>query len=155
MSWLRRFIGWIGWKRRYDFYLAGPMHGCPNGNREEFMRAAKSLRSRGYRVWNPAEQNDKKSTFVSLMKKDLLSIINDCDGIALLPGSEESLGANAEMFVAYVCNKKFSHIVWSKDGIAFLRPKKFIDEAFVLPFNPGYVKFRTPREMIVPEEQVI
>jgi len=91
-------------KLAYDFYLSGGMRGYPELNYYTFNAIAIKLRKMGYTVFNPAEY-DGNNTFAACMIRDLHAIIHECNGILLIPGWEESLGANAEAFVAFVCNK--------------------------------------------------
>lgn len=99
-------------------YLAGPMRGLPEFNFPTFFKAAKHLRSLGWEVINPAEHDvdmgfdpaGKAGTTAELEYAefdlkgaalwDLNRIINDADGIVLLPGWKRSGGAKAEYAVA-------------------------------------------------------
>ena len=99
-------------KKKYDLYLAGRMRGKPNLNRPMFVKVAESLRGRGYSVWNPAEHDSYlESSYAECMTMDLNAVINECDGMALLPGWRSSLGANVEVLSAFVCGKKCFEIV--------------------------------------------
>ena len=88
----------------YDFYLSGGMRGYPELNYPTFNIIAKKLREMGHTVFNPAEY-DVDKTFAECITRDLLAIIHECDGILFIPGWKESLGANVEAFVAFVCGK--------------------------------------------------
>lgn len=101
-------------------YLAGPMSGYKNFNFPAFMAAAAMLRGLGHEVFNPAERDLErdgpefsKSETGSVLEAeakgfnrrvaitdDLMYIINEAEGIALLPGWEASKGANAELWTA-------------------------------------------------------
>jgi hypothetical protein len=103
-------------------YLAGPMRGYKDFNFPAFMAAAAMLRELGHEVFNPAEADLKrdpkaadwvKSETGDIAKAetegfdrrvaitdDLMYIINEAEGIALLPGWERSKGANAEYWTA-------------------------------------------------------
>lgn len=103
-----------------NVYVAGPMRGYKDFNFPAFMAAAEYLRSHGHTVFNPAERDierdgaemSKSDTgdIVEAEAKgfdrrvaitdDLLYIINHADAIALLPGWQESKGANAEFWTA-------------------------------------------------------
>lgn len=107
-------------KRHY--YLAGPMSNLPNFNFPAFHRAAAQLRAEGHYVFNPAEADidrlgvdpslDNPNGDVSLaaerhglsrrecLAEDLSWIALHADGIALLPGWQESSGALAELALA-------------------------------------------------------
>ena len=96
----------------YDLYLAGCMRGRPLLNRQMFVSVATILRDKGYTVWNPAEHGSYlDSSYAECMGRDINAVINECSGIALLPGWRSSLGANAEAFVAFVCGKECFEVV--------------------------------------------
>ena len=103
-------------------YLAGPMRGYPEFNFPAFRAAAAKLRAEGHDVINPAERDtERHGTDISKGNKtgdiaeaaaqhgfslrvalgeDLDWICEHADGIALLPGWEQSSGANAEWATA-------------------------------------------------------
>lgn len=103
-------------------YLSGPMRGYEDFNFPAFDSAAAFLRTHGHEVFNPAEKDrDHDPTGVSWKSKtgditqaeqtgmfdrrkairaDLDYIIDHADAIALLPGWNESKGANAELWLA-------------------------------------------------------
>jgi hypothetical protein len=85
-----------------------------------FDEATVALRARGYTVFNPAEA-DRESGFDAMglegheaaehgfdlrkaLKMDLSWICDHATGIAVLPGWEHSLGANAEVALAKALN---------------------------------------------------
>ena len=97
-----------------SLYLAGPMHGIEELNYPAFNHAAKGLRGLGFTVVNPAEFEDdyvfglyggEGETEVSpleraaYLRRDFGALV-ECDGIVMLPGWEQSKGANAELAVA-------------------------------------------------------
>ncbi len=84
-------------------YVAGPMTGYPECNYPAFMAASWKLRNAGFRVWNPAERVDSKTArhYVDLLRDDLKGLL-ECDGLAVLPGWEFSIGARNEVMVAGV-----------------------------------------------------
>lgn len=102
-------------------YLAGPMRGIAKFNAPAFDRAAARLRAQGHEVFSPAEQDRKlygdavhegttgKLTELEsavgfsrreIMKLDMTWICENADAIALLPGWQQSAGANAELTLA-------------------------------------------------------
>lgn len=101
-------------------YLAGPMRGIKNFNREAFEKAAAELRARGHIVFSPPEKDvemwgkdalespkgvleDVAHTGVNrrdVIRVDLNWIIDNADAIALLPGWEKSSGARLEKALA-------------------------------------------------------
>lgn len=81
-------------------YLAGPMSGLPELNFPAFHAAAAALRERGFVIENPAEINaDPTAGWRDCMRADI-KVLVDCDGIALLPGWENSRGAKLERTIA-------------------------------------------------------
>ena len=146
-------------KRTYDFYLAGPMKGYPNGNKKKFLKVAAILRVQGYTVWNPAEQNDSSSSFTVCIKKDIDAVVHKCRAIALLPGWENSLGANTETLCAYVSGKDIYLVnnFVARDAFMGILTKispETLMAQFELPFRRGYKDFRQPTEMDIPEAEV-
>lgn len=124
-------------KLKYDFYLAGCMRGYKDLNKPMFTLVARLLREKGLTVWNPAENDGHPSvTFAECMISDLNAIINDCRGIALLPGWNQSLGANVEAFVAFVVGNKTVEVIVNKNKTDFyLLP---IDlSKYSLPYDTG------------------
>ncbi len=103
---------WFAKKKEYDFYLAGPMRGYPNLNKDTFTAVAEGIRNLGLTVWSPAEQPSYlKLSFAECMTLDLNQVIHQCRKIAFLPGWRESLGANMEAFAAFACKKESVQVV--------------------------------------------
>lgn len=95
---------------QWSLYLAGPMHGRPRFNFPAFMDAANRLRVAGYLVHNPAEADIIRDGFnpdrdtprpLSYYMPKNERAINDCDGVALLPGWETSDGTGLEICIAF------------------------------------------------------
>ena len=81
-------------------YVAGPMTGYPGFNYPAFHAAATELRVLGYAVENPAENPRPTSDpWVDFMRDALAQVIRS-DAVALLPGWEQSRGAQLEERVA-------------------------------------------------------
>ena len=81
-------------------YLAGPMTGIEDLNFPAFTAGAAALRAAGYEVVNPAELNpDHTMPWAECMRRDIAALVT-CDGIALLPGWEQSRGATLEHHIA-------------------------------------------------------
>ena len=96
-------------------YLSGPMTGYPYFNSEAFDSAAEELREAGYEVFNPVE-HDREMGFDPMLhpkgkvtpefplrealKADLTWILDHAEGVATLPGCEDSKGARAEIALA-------------------------------------------------------
>lgn len=82
-------------------YLAGPMTGRAHWNYPMFMKAAKSLRSYGWSVFNPAESGLGLGISKSLyLREDFGYIANYATHVAVLPEWETSEGARAEVMMA-------------------------------------------------------
>lgn len=75
-------------------YIAGPMTGYENYNREAFLRAAKKLESIGLEPVHTASLPDGLDYEVYLEKS--LAAMVECKAICLLPGWEFSKGALME-----------------------------------------------------------
>lgn len=97
-------------------YLAGPMSGIKDFNFPVFLEAAKRLRAEGHHVFSPAERDleiygedvckSETGSIIEASKKgfslrdamldDVTFICRMADGVAMLPGWENSKGARAE-----------------------------------------------------------
>lgn len=82
-------------------YLAGPMTGYPDFNFPAFHAAARHLRSQGFDVINPAETAGgathlDRETYMAID----LGYVGAADGIAVLPGWQNSPGAQLEVLTA-------------------------------------------------------
>ncbi len=86
-------------------YLAGPMTGLPDHNFPAFHAATKRLAAAGWEVCNPAENFGGR---VDLPREQYLradvALLVGCDAIALLPGWEDSRGAQLEYLIARELN---------------------------------------------------
>lgn len=88
-------------------YLAGPMRGIEHLNFPAFDDAAHRLREAGYEVFNPADQDrtyevnwGRPPTTREALTMDVSWISHYADGVAVLTGWSESLGAKAEVALA-------------------------------------------------------
>lgn len=103
-------------------YIAGPMSGIPQFNFPAFIAAGKCIRKLGYETLNPAEidleddnetamesttgdLSDVEKTWGDYLSRDVKLVADECDGVALLPGWENSRGARLEAFIAINCKK--------------------------------------------------
>jgi hypothetical protein len=89
-------------------YLAGPMRGYKNQNREAFETACAKLRDMQHEVFNPVELEDrlrsvwsKKPILRELMGMDCKYICEEAEGVVCLPGWPGSNGALAEVHLAW------------------------------------------------------
>jgi len=81
-------------------YLAGPMRGYDDFNFPAFKAAAAFLRDQGHHVFNPAENSAHDADIRTCMAIDTAWICSSAEGIAMLPGWENSRGAKAEIALA-------------------------------------------------------
>lgn len=96
-----------------SYYLAGPMSGLPNFNRDAFVEAARLLRENGYEVLNPVEMDLIYGSWEEAIKRpwqehlarDVDTVVNKADGVILLDGWETSRGANLEVRLARTFDK--------------------------------------------------
>lgn len=84
-------------------YIAGPMTGLPNFNRDTFHREAERLQTLGHVALNPAilpdglEQHEYMAICIEMVKM--------ADQLVMLPGWERSAGARAEHALAIKLGK--------------------------------------------------
>ena len=127
---------WIK-KKKYDFYVAGPMRGYPNLNKDTFTAVAEGLRAMCLTVWSPSEQPSYlKLSFADCMTLDLNQVINQCRKIAFLPGWRESLGANMEAFSAFACKKEALEVIIDETTSMDLVPLDLSN--YLLPYQIGH-----------------
>lgn len=84
-------------------YIAGPMSNLPDFNYPAFFKAADDLRAAGHEPINPAREREgieyQGATWLDYMRHSLRDIA-DADGIAVLPGWNDSRGARIEIGLA-------------------------------------------------------
>lgn len=78
-------------------YISGPMSGRPGLGQMEFGQAYSNLRRCHYEVLSPADWMRGGLTYRQLLTTDLNLIGIAAEGLALLPGWDESKGAKAEV----------------------------------------------------------
>lgn len=93
----------VGNPKYQKIYLSGPITGIENGNREAFKFFEETLVSIGFNVVNPhnlhTTEEIKTFTWDQFMKSDIKALM-DCDVVAVLPGWQNSKGANIEVKLA-------------------------------------------------------
>lgn len=90
-------------------YVAGPITGRKNYNREAFAAASDKLRLEGWRVFNPAAANLEGDPIPKIMAY-CLSRVCECDAIAMLPGWWRSGGARIEWMLARYLKLKIIYL---------------------------------------------
>ena len=83
-------------------YVAGPISGIANDNREAFEAASKILRADGYEVILPTNLCPHETPRAVAMKLCIQALLT-CDAIYFLDGWEYSGGALLEADIAYQC----------------------------------------------------
>jgi len=111
------------------YYLTGRMTGIPQFNFPAFTAAAAALRSKGFELIVPSEQDSPElqaycrasldgewpvggsvggETWGDVLARDVKIVADKCRGLILLPGWEKSRGARLECFVALLCDHSFA-----------------------------------------------
>lgn len=80
-------------------YISGPMTGYPEHNYPAFNDAERLLEIWGHIPLNPARHPDQ-ACWADYLRLDLVDVAS-ADGIATLPGWQESRGAQLEIHVAH------------------------------------------------------
>ena len=101
-------------------YIAGPMTGMVNFNRDNFFKAAEYLRGIGYEVRNPACLDQDWGNYEDYIEVGL-TMLRQCGAIVLLPGWEASKGVDIETTEA------------SKHGLVFFTELLYPIEAELQP----------------------
>jgi len=113
-------------------YLSGPMSGYPESNFPAFHQWAARLRADGFDVVSPAEIQEA-GTWELCLRADLRELCT-CEAIALMPGWENSKGANLELHVAHRLGMEVIHLPLQFDLVAHLRRQAAFSER---TFGPG------------------
>lgn len=134
-------------EKTYDFYLCGPMRNYEDLNKPMFTLVARLLRSKGFSVWSPSEHKSYlELLFAQCMTADLNAVINDCRKIALLPGWRDSLGANTEIFSAFVCGKKAVEVCFDDSFFSDMILSPIDLNTYRLPYQNGKIHKFDPHE---------
>lgn len=84
------------------------MTGYPECNYPAFHAATAKLRDAGFTVMNPAE-NTLEGVYEDFLREDLKQLL-ECEGIAVLPGWTQSLGASNEIRVGRILKMPFMRV---------------------------------------------
>lgn len=79
-------------------YLSGPIRGVAD-YRDRFRKAAAAVEARGHEAGDPTDSPFDRGTLREVMRWDLF-LLTTCDAILMLPGWEQSGGANVERYLA-------------------------------------------------------
>ena len=119
-------------------YLASKMRGLPSFGAEEFRKAARVLRERGFEVISPLEMDEAAGIYVdgltgfedlddqgfnlrTTLANDLNVVLLDVDAVVLLPGWRGSRGAIAEYAAAHAVGVPTWELTYEGEGIALTR----------------------------------
>jgi hypothetical protein len=111
------------------WYLAGPMTGYPQFNFPLFDAVTFGLREAGWKIVSPAELDEGpvrdaalasktgdltdlpvNHSYGTLLSRDVRIVIDECQGILLLPHWENSRGARLEAYVALLCGHEIKTV---------------------------------------------
>jgi Domain of unknown function (DUF4406) len=88
-------------KLQPTLYISGPMTGLPQYNRAAFMAAERALALGGYGTVNPVHNGQPETAaWAQHMRADIALLVGEADAIALLPGWQNSRGAQLEIHIA-------------------------------------------------------
>ena len=95
---------------RVRVYIAGPMTGYENFNREAFHKAEEELKREGHTVLNPAVLPDglTQPHYMDIC----MAMIRCVDAIYMLKGWQRSAGAKAELALAEKLGVKNATLMW-------------------------------------------
>lgn len=93
--------------KEWVWYLSGAMRNQPNNGFDVFDDSESKLKEKGWKIISPATM-DRENGFhlIEAFKRDFDAIKYRADGIIMLPGWEDSIGANAEKLVAERLGRK-------------------------------------------------
>lgn len=80
-------------------YIAGPMTGLNDFNRDSFNLAELALKERGHEVRNPACLPTDWSRYEDYIEISV-AMLGQCEAVVFLPGSDKSKGAQIERDLA-------------------------------------------------------
>ena len=100
-------------------YIAGPITGHADFNREAFADAAKQLQAAGHDPVNPCRSYGRpwgSQTWEWYMRR-AITLMLTCDAVAVLPGWERSRGATLEIRVARELGMRVAVLdQWTEDA---------------------------------------
>ena len=119
-------------------YTAGKMTGLPSFGAEEFRKAARVLRERGFEVVSPLEMDEAAGISVdgltgfedlsdqgfnirATLANDIRVVLLDVDAVVLLPGWSDSQGAIAEYAAAHAAGVPAWELTYEDEGTLLTR----------------------------------
>lgn len=90
-------------------YISGPMTGIKEYNRPAFNAVEKSLRDKGYEVFNPAKIKGLDDWTWEDYMRECIKALPNCTHIYLLKGWKQSRGASLELYIANEINMTVIH----------------------------------------------
>lgn len=101
---------------RTRLYIAGPCTGIPDHNYPLFNRVQSELVAAGYVVHNPARNTplNPAPCWADYMRMSVAQVLM-CDGVAVLPGWQDSPGASLEVKLAYDLGVEHRAWEWWRD----------------------------------------
>jgi hypothetical protein len=93
-------------------YISGPITGYPDLNRDAFTAAAAALKAHGFEPLNPHDcvPNSDTATWEECLRADIAALVQECDGIALIEGWQESRGSKLEVHIGMALHMKVQPI---------------------------------------------
>lgn len=152
-------LGYLGLDRSLTYYVAGPMSNIKQFNFPMFELAAKHLRSEGYTVISPHEQDTPEVqqaawaspdgkldaagkvgglTWGQILAKDVELVADKIGGIIFLPDWYASRGARLEAFVGLLTGKHFGK--YYQDGYYSAVNDLIYPEIKVTSVSANYVR---------------
>ena len=83
-------------------YIAGPITGV-KGYRDNFRRVARLVEAQGFEAVDPTSPADPDGATYRYYINRGLRLLEECDFICMLPGSDQSPGAQLELHYAVLC----------------------------------------------------
>lgn len=93
-------------------YIAGAISENPSRNIPRFAEAANELEVAGYDTVNPARRGVIDGYEWADYMRDCIPELLGCDGVALLPGWENSKGARLEFTIAHDLDMPAESVDW-------------------------------------------
>jgi nucleoside 2-deoxyribosyltransferase len=127
-------------------YIAGPMSGYPDLNFPEFRRAAEIIKAEGLTALSPLDLDLNKDAVDTggadrhIFLREDFRLLLEADGILLLDGWLESVGANAELAVARMTGQSVWRLIGKEIHLSGAHPRvDLLTQAMEQPYFGAYV----------------